>query len=536
MFEGQSTYEQELRNLTILRSGEFHHQRIMDHLGSVVIGGRFSIFYPWADFNLEEFFACEKWPPAIRDEDITPRSLLKESFGLAHALEYLHTQLHDEEGNSIQCCHMDLKPDNILVMFGDQRYVLGQWKIADFGISNIEPRSMSPSIRDFYNKTKATRSGTKPASVRTHRYPGPFQPPEAENPINWSRQPTKDLNDLKGDIWSLGCILLVVLVFAIGGKPYVDALADRRQTGLDYDDVNRSGRFYRKQPELQVMRSVTDWFNLLAKQQNNWFQRAWAFISGHMLVIDPAGRRGADIVRTEIKEWILKAENKNKWAESKLVTQLPNPAPAEIDMSNDRYSMLDPPVNTHVEHPLTPWLSHSTGQYPRLHAQTASMPDLTEEPTSNADQQTTDGNAGNIRTRASTFNHSRKTSDALSRSSTVSALSEDQVPMIDFSSFLQKETAVLADLAGHHIAFLNPERARIFSRTPEQAAAESTDESIFDIKSRSESSWEQMQMRGRHLVLRDANTLSVSHYPSWHASLDCIGTLTSIDIFLGPFW
>ena len=169
----------------------------MDHLGSVVIGGRFSIFYPWADFNLEEFFTGEKRPPAIRDEDITPRSLLKESFGLAHALEYLHTQLHDEEGNSIQCCHMDLKPDNILVMFGDQRYVLGQWKIADFGISNIEPRSMSPSIRDFYNKTQATRSGTKPASARTHRYPGPFQPPEAENPINWSRRPTKDLKTLK---------------------------------------------------------------------------------------------------------------------------------------------------------------------------------------------------------------------------------------------------------------------------------------------------------------------------------------------------
>ena len=114
MFEGQSTYEVELRNLTILRSGEFHHQRVMDHLGSVVIGGRFSIFYPWADFNLEEFFAGEKRPSAIRDEDITPKSLLKESLGLAHALEYLHTQLHDEDGNSIQCCHMDLKPDNIL--------------------------------------------------------------------------------------------------------------------------------------------------------------------------------------------------------------------------------------------------------------------------------------------------------------------------------------------------------------------------------------------------------------------------------------
>ena len=527
----------ELSNLTILRSGEFHHDRVMDHLGSVVIGGRFSIFYPWADFNLEEFFAGEKRPPAMRDEDITPRALLRESFGLAQALEYLHTQLHDGEGNSIQCCHMDLKPDNILVMFGDRRYVLGQWKIADFGISNIEPRSMSPSIRDFYNKTKTTRPETNPASVRTHRYPGPFQPPEAEIPINRSHQPTKDLNDLKGDIWSLGCILLVVLAFAVGGKTYVDTLADQRQVGLDCDNINRSGRFYRKQPETQVMIPVTEWFNALAKLQDAWFQRAWTFISRHMLEIDPTKRSSADIVRTEIKNWILKAEEENNRAHSNLVEQLPDLASGEIDMESDQYGMLDSAVNTDAEHPLAPWLSHNNGQHPRPPAQTTSLPDLTEEIVSNEDQQTTEVHADYKRTRASTFNHGRKPSDALSRTSFISAHSEEQAPMLDLSDHVENEVAVLADLDGDdiRIAFLNPERARIFLTTTRRAADENIVTSTFDIKSRSGSSWEQIQLRGRFMVLRDANTLNVSHYLARHASLNLTGSLTSIDNFLGPF-
>jgi hypothetical protein len=80
---------------------------------------------------------------------------------------------------------------------------------------------------------------------------------------------------------------------------------------------------------------------------------------------------------------------------------------------------------------------------------------------------------------------------------------------------------------------LNPERAKIFSRKPEQAA-EFSDRSSLDIKCINGSSWEQMQLRGRFLFLRDAKTLSVSLRPASHGFLDFIGTLTSIDIFSGP--
>jgi hypothetical protein len=86
---------------------------------------------------------------------------------------------------------------------------------------------MSVSIRDFYAKTTTTRPGTRPAAIGSLRYPGPFQPPEAESSEKAMYATKKDFNDLKGDMWSFGCILRVVWVFAIGGTPYVDELANR---------------------------------------------------------------------------------------------------------------------------------------------------------------------------------------------------------------------------------------------------------------------------------------------------------------------
>jgi serine/threonine protein kinase len=109
-------YKAEIRNLNILRSSVLNHDRIMEHLGLVIIGEIFNIFFQWADLNLEQFFDDELRPRTINRDMITPKNLLKESTWLASALEYLHTQLLDEDGEAVHCCHMDLKPDNILVM------------------------------------------------------------------------------------------------------------------------------------------------------------------------------------------------------------------------------------------------------------------------------------------------------------------------------------------------------------------------------------------------------------------------------------
>ena len=86
----------------------------MEHLGSVIIGETFNIFFQWADLNLKQFFDDKLRPRTINRDMITPRNLLKESTWLASALEYLHTHLLDEDGKAVHCCHMDLKPDNIL--------------------------------------------------------------------------------------------------------------------------------------------------------------------------------------------------------------------------------------------------------------------------------------------------------------------------------------------------------------------------------------------------------------------------------------
>lgn len=437
----------------------------MEHLGSIIIGGKFSIFFQWADLNLEQFLKDSERPATIRDEMITPRSLLKECFWLAHALQFLHTHLSDADGKPVRCCHRDLKPDNILVMIGDPAYPLGKWKITDFGISNIEPRSMSVSIRDFYDRTTTTRPATRPAGVRARRYPGNFQPPEAEPSEKAGYLTNGDLSDLEGDIWSFGCILLVILVFATGGNAYVDELEDRRQVqGVDYDDVSRLGRFYRKVfgGGTQIAPSIAMWIHPLAKTRAVWFQEAWSFVLNHMLVADPRRRVDAEVVCHNLHRLIDKAESSNTWKEA------PDPQ-----------SFTSPSLSPVADSRQTATQNYSyRGD---MMATTAQTSNLGYSPSSETRSQ-----------RSSTSNGSG--SPGL-----FGNLSQDP----------DKDKNVVLSSDGQRIAFSNQYRAKVISKTQDDAATLLT-EIIQNTEFGNDTVWEQIQLAGPIFVLRDEETLNVS--------------------------
>ncbi|KAF4540676.1 Ankyrin repeat protein [Lasiodiplodia theobromae] len=94
--------------------------------------------------------------------------LIREIYTLADALEFLHEGLYGS--NKMRCAHNDLKPENILIFFPDssdaeEQYPVGQWKIADFGISKIQQgktrTSQSKAIIDNHAPLKEKNESLK---------------------------------------------------------------------------------------------------------------------------------------------------------------------------------------------------------------------------------------------------------------------------------------------------------------------------------------------------------------------------------------
>lgn len=198
------------------------HRNIMKSLASFVHGEEFVILTPWAEGgDLAQFLYApektfrEQYPE--RSRRFTPNNLMLEAFNLAQALRFLHFEMDTKMGRKLKCAHLDLKPDNILVCLppGDDCPV-GIWKITDFGMAQIEETVASVGVVPEEGISQPAPGdvlrdmSTKPPK----RGAGTFQPPEVQ---------TKDTAKVstRRDVWSFGCILAMVLAFAVGGPDEV---------------------------------------------------------------------------------------------------------------------------------------------------------------------------------------------------------------------------------------------------------------------------------------------------------------------------
>ncbi|GME22700.1 hypothetical protein GTA08_BOTSDO09455 [Neofusicoccum parvum] len=136
--------DKEFTNLAILRKNVSQHNRIMVNIATIASASHYDILYDVAAYDLNQFLEAadprklHRLDSADRghngSHDYKPADLIKESFHLADALDFLHSRL-DGDTSELACTHNDLKPENILVFFphNEERYPVGQWKIADFG-------------------------------------------------------------------------------------------------------------------------------------------------------------------------------------------------------------------------------------------------------------------------------------------------------------------------------------------------------------------------------------------------------------------
>lgn len=135
------------------------HESIATTKASLEWGNTYSLFFDLAKCNLWEYYMEDADTlKSLEDKQI----VFSQSIGLAGALAYLHHDLYLASSNEqLQCYHLDLKPQNILVFETSGKQI---WKISDFGMSQIKHipgnRSGSEAHVSFLDKIFSRRSLT----------------------------------------------------------------------------------------------------------------------------------------------------------------------------------------------------------------------------------------------------------------------------------------------------------------------------------------------------------------------------------------
>ena len=211
-------FRKELRMLNVLR--KYGHDHIMTHLATWTQGEAYYMLFPYAQCNLREYMSQEKFGGG--KEDIV--WLLKQLRGLASALKRIHGLTDGDDlaepsspmlqtptpvlpGGRRAGWHHDLKPENIL-LYRHTDPPRELFQISDWG---------SGKINTYHSGTIITPS---PTGTPT------YEPPELIIEGGTSRP---------YDVWSLGCVFLELLVWALVDSEAVEKFKDER---IDQRDLS----------------------------------------------------------------------------------------------------------------------------------------------------------------------------------------------------------------------------------------------------------------------------------------------------------
>lgn len=226
-FSNSSEFKHEVKNLRTLRGSLVRHVRIVTFLATVEVGNDFYILYPLAMMDLERFLEGG----LNNGTGFTTSEILHEASNLASALAFLHEKL--EIDPYPVCCHMDLKPANILVYPNSQSPAVGKWTITDFGISMMTESQAGHMVR-------TTLDGTAYTIQRSPLVRGemPYHPPEV----------LYGQFGRRSDVWSLGCILVRIMAFALSGAAGLRELDLKRRKDADGSADYPDDHFHRASP------------------------------------------------------------------------------------------------------------------------------------------------------------------------------------------------------------------------------------------------------------------------------------------------
>ncbi|KAI0889174.1 kinase-like protein [Annulohypoxylon maeteangense] len=217
-FKKSDGFQKEYDNMKRILYTTRKCDNILETLGSLQRGGNtFSLFMPLAECDLGKWMKMNL-PPT---HDLKKAEFLQCASGLADGLEFLHSEIKDENHNRMICYHMDLKPANILVFRHEREPDKLIWKISDFGMSRVKflRHNTNADYRDisiaFQKREETIVSGTE-----NQRAEGTFLAPESSVSL-------RKMNE-KSDVWSLGCVVSVILTYLDEGQGGIDRYSDDR--------------------------------------------------------------------------------------------------------------------------------------------------------------------------------------------------------------------------------------------------------------------------------------------------------------------
>ncbi|KAI2470989.1 kinase-like protein [Annulohypoxylon bovei var. microspora] len=217
-FKKSDGFQKEYDNMKRILYTTRKCENILETLGSLQLGAStFSLFMPLAECDLKKWMN-DNVPPTLDSEKA---DLLQYAAGLADGLEFLHSEIKDHNHNWMVCYHMDLKPANVLVFRNDRAPDKLIWKISDFGMSCVKMSRPNANYDDrdisnaFQRREEAVMSGTV-----NRRLDGTYLAPESSVSL-------RKMNE-KSDVWSLGCVISVLLTYMEEGQNGIDKYSEDR--------------------------------------------------------------------------------------------------------------------------------------------------------------------------------------------------------------------------------------------------------------------------------------------------------------------
>jgi serine/threonine protein kinase len=217
--EATEDFEDERNILNLIRGSKIKHDMVMLDLGSITVQEgplnkmvSHSLIFELATFSLAEFLRDERRARRYR----TKNTLFAKVVDIVEALAYLHHHL--------TILHLDIKPDNILVFergssHQDIENEDGQelvWKLSDFGIA----RKKNARVRTGLGRRDSSYYESRSSDISATRPAGSYQAPEVQ-------QRGSSGVGRRSDVWSMGCVTLMVLAFVTNGATEVETLRSK---------------------------------------------------------------------------------------------------------------------------------------------------------------------------------------------------------------------------------------------------------------------------------------------------------------------